>query len=101
MLRLVDLSYDNIDKGLYDLEVSYYSLLSDKTMGDGVVFKTGTKVRMLSSPEDKQFFVETVEGDKNLFWVSEYEVKFLGNENENWDSNDVEMIKKYIFNDFL
>jgi len=101
MLKLIDLNYDNIDDGLYELEVSYYELLFNKEMGDGVVFESGTRLRMLSGVEDKQFFVETVNGDKSLFWACEHEVKFLESKIENWNSDNVKLLKKYIHNDFL
>ena len=101
MLKLTDLDYNNIDEGLYELNVSYYALVSDKEMVDNTIFKAGTEVRMLTPLEENQFFVETVKGDKSLFWVSEYEVKFSHNKDENWSSDDVKLTRKYIYNDFL
>ena len=102
MLKLTSLNLDNIDDGLYDLEISYYTLSKDKKMGDGAAFKAGTKVRkLLDKDGDGLFFVETIEEDKSLFWVGDDEADFLESRDENWASDDIKLVKKFILNDFL
>lgn len=102
MLKLTDLNLDHIDEGLYDLEVSYYELEELKIMGDGAVFEKGTVLRRLSKTDrDGLFFVETTEGDKSLFWVDKEEVKLIESKSENWLSDDLKTIRKFILNDFL
>lgn len=102
MLKLTNFNLDQIDEGLYDLIVSYCSLRVDKEMSDGVVFEVGTRLRILSpTDEEGLFFVETLEGDKNLFWVSDWEIDILEEKRENISSDELKRIRKFILNDFL
>jgi hypothetical protein len=83
------------------IEVKYYALKSDKSMGDGSIIPQGQDLMLVRHEDDKSFF-ETVGDDcKKLFWASEEEVEFIKSELEEWEDEDVEERNNYTSGKFL
>lgn len=86
-----------------EIKVSYYTLITDKVMGDGTSISQGQQLILIRKDEgDNLFFFETNNNfNKKLFWAKEDEVKHNGDFVEVWGEKKIIQRNRYISGDLL
>jgi hypothetical protein len=86
-----------------EIKVSYYTLITDKAMGDGTSVPQGQQLILIRRDEsDNLFFFETNNDiHKKLFWAKEDEVKHSGDFVEIWDEEKIIQRNRYVNGDLL
>lgn len=85
-----------------NIELEYYRLMLDKTMGDGKLIPQDQSLILIKRDTDGLMFFETHGDDlKNLFWAREEEVDFVKKSEEDWSEEKINERNRYINCEFL
>lgn len=85
-----------------NIEIEYYRLSLDKTMGDGKLIPQDQSLILIKRDADGLMFFETYGDDsKNLFWAKDEEVEFIEKSSEDWSEEKINERNRYINGEFL
>lgn len=85
-----------------NIELEYYRLTLDKTLGDGKLIPQDQSLILIKQDTDGLMFFETHGNDlKNLFWAKEEEVGFVIKTQEDWSEEKINERNRYINGEFL
>jgi len=85
-----------------EIQINYYSLISDKEMGDGNTIPQDQDLILIKKDDsDGTLFFETCDDCKKLFWVKKDEVVFERTSTQTWEEEKINERNRYINGEFL
>jgi len=84
-----------------NISLDYYTLKSDKKMGDGVIIPQGQKLILIKEEDGLIQFESREHGSTIFLWCSSEEVAFSETVVEDWSQEKINKRNRHINGEFL